>query len=97
MPPVSSFRLDGFDRSEARRRLEGRSVERPVEPTGPSPNSPCVRNCCLDEQDMCLGCGRLLKEICGWHAATQSEREEILRLSRMRLTDRPSQSGAPGW
>ena len=38
------------------------------------PDSPCVRNCCLDEVDVCLGCGRLLAEILRWHAADADER-----------------------
>ena len=25
--------------------------------------SPCVRNCCLDEDNVCMGCGRSLDEI----------------------------------
>ncbi|MDN3685302.1 DUF1289 domain-containing protein [Vibrio sinaloensis] len=27
------------------------------------PPNPCVRNCCLNERDICLGCGRTLQEI----------------------------------
>lgn len=40
--------------------------------------SPCVRNCCLDEQDVCLGCGRSLDEIRDWSAAADPERQKIL-------------------
>ena len=36
--------------------------------------SPCVRNCCLDQQDMCVGCFRVLDEIVGWGAASKSEK-----------------------
>ena len=28
--------------------------------------SPCVRNCCLNEEDICLGCYRSLEEILQW-------------------------------
>jgi predicted Fe-S protein YdhL (DUF1289 family) len=28
--------------------------------------SPCVRNCCLNEDDICLGCRRSLSEIIAW-------------------------------
>ena len=28
--------------------------------------SPCVRNCCLDENDICLGCFRTVEEITAW-------------------------------
>lgn len=42
------------------------------------PASPCIRVCCLDDQDVCLGCFRLLTEITGWQAASEEERERIL-------------------
>ena len=42
------------------------------------PASPCVRNCCLDAADVCLGCGRTLQEILAWHQAGQLERAAIL-------------------
>ena len=28
--------------------------------------SPCVRNCCLDKKDVCIGCGRTVDEIIRW-------------------------------
>ncbi|MEP1869041.1 MAG: DUF1289 domain-containing protein, partial [Paraglaciecola sp.] len=34
-----------------------------------SVTSPCVRNCCLDKQDMCVGCYRLIDEILIWGQA----------------------------
>jgi len=40
--------------------------------------SPCVRNCCLDENDICRGCYRSLTEICGWSKANYEERRSIL-------------------
>ena len=40
--------------------------------------SPCVRNCCLDEADVCMGCGRSLAEIRDWSAAGDAERLDIL-------------------
>ncbi len=46
--------------------------------------SPCVRNCCLDENDVCMGCGRHIDEIVAWHQATAEEREEILAIARQR-------------
>jgi predicted Fe-S protein YdhL (DUF1289 family) len=50
----------------------------------PSVQSPCIRNCCLDEQDVCLGCGRQLQEILHWHQASNAEREAILALASSR-------------
>ncbi|WP_215395837.1 DUF1289 domain-containing protein [Rheinheimera oceanensis] len=52
------------------------------------PESPCVRNCCLDQHDCCLGCGRLLSEIIEWHNADGMRRGAILDLAAKRLTQR---------
>lgn len=46
--------------------------------------SPCIRNCCLNEQDVCIGCFRSLEEIKQWHRATQSEKQEILTTAQNR-------------
>ncbi len=51
-------------------------------------DSPCVRNCCLDLHDVCLGCGRLLDEIIEWHSANALRRAQILQLAQLRLTER---------
>ena len=40
--------------------------------------SPCIRNCCLDEQDICLGCYRSIQEITGWCNANDIKKQEIL-------------------
>ena len=50
--------------------------------------SPCVRNCCLDLNDVCLGCHRTMQEICGWHEATDAERLEILERCKVRKAGR---------
>jgi uncharacterized protein len=50
--------------------------------------SPCVRNCCLDEQDICLGCGRSLEEITAWGGSSEPERRAILeRAARRRYAE----------
>jgi predicted Fe-S protein YdhL (DUF1289 family) len=49
--------------------------ETPAEPTL---QTPCVRNCCLDQHEVCLGCGRHLDEILRWHHASSEERSRIL-------------------
>jgi predicted Fe-S protein YdhL (DUF1289 family) len=52
--------------------------------------SPCRRNCCLDESDVCMGCGRSIDEILRWNEASDTEREEILRSAeRRRREDGP--------
>jgi len=50
--------------------------------------SPCVRNCCLDENDICVGCRRSISEIVGWSAATEDEKREILIRCRLRYEQR---------
>jgi predicted Fe-S protein YdhL (DUF1289 family) len=40
--------------------------------------SPCVRNCCLDDQDMCLGCFRMLDEILIWSTASSKQQLDIV-------------------
>ena len=42
--------------------------------------SPCIRNCCLDNAEICLGCFRSLAEILQWNKATELEKGEILKL-----------------
>lgn len=49
---------------------------------------PCKRNCCLDQNDICLGCGRLLSEILAWHQADECNRRQILLQAETRLAAR---------
>ncbi len=51
-------------------------------------HSPCVRLCTLDEEDICVGCGRSLEEIKGWAAYSEATRTELLWLCRKRLEQR---------
>ncbi|SMF95200.1 Predicted Fe-S protein YdhL, DUF1289 family [Methylomagnum ishizawai] len=46
--------------------------------------SPCVRNCCLDQHNICLGCFRALEEIMRWSQADDTERAAILANTRRR-------------
>ncbi|MGH8320433.1 MAG: DUF1289 domain-containing protein [Gammaproteobacteria bacterium] len=41
--------------------------------------SPCVRICCLDDDNICIGCGRSLDEIRRWSEMPEQERLETLR------------------
>ncbi|BBL71786.1 DUF1289 domain-containing protein [Methylogaea oryzae] len=58
--------------------------------------SPCVRNCCLDSTDICLGCFRALAEITGWQEADDDVRRDILRKAEQRRRAR-SRDAAPPW
>lgn len=53
--------------------------------------SPCRRQCCLDDHDQCLGCGRSLAEILEWGQADGPRRRQICQAAQQRL--RPP----PGW
>jgi predicted Fe-S protein YdhL (DUF1289 family) len=46
--------------------------------------SPCVRNCCLDDDDTCLGCFRSLEEIKEWGVVDRHRRGIILQNARRR-------------
>jgi len=50
--------------------------------------SPCVSNCCLDPEDICLGCYRHIDEITGWHSADTSRRLEIIKQTKIRRTQK---------
>ncbi|WP_394125702.1 DUF1289 domain-containing protein [Vibrio hepatarius] len=50
-------------------------------PTFPNP---CVRNCCLDENDICLGCFRTLEEILHWSQSSNKEKQTILARCKQR-------------
>lgn len=53
----------------------------------PSPQqvaNPCVRNCCLDDGDVCLGCFRTLDEILAWRSFSNKQREEVLMVAEKR-------------
>jgi uncharacterized protein len=49
--------------------------------------SPCVRNCCLDDDDICLGCFRSVDEIIQWGAATEQQKQKIMALANARKTE----------
>ncbi|MVW73848.1 DUF1289 domain-containing protein [Pseudomonas xionganensis] len=46
--------------------------------------SPCRRQCCLDEQDICLGCGRSLAEILAWGKADGAGKRAICAAAQAR-------------
>ncbi|OAH96418.1 DUF1289 domain-containing protein [Methylomonas methanica] len=52
-----------------------------------NPTSPCVRNCCLNDDDICLGCFRSLDEIRLWSSADAQTRNVILQRVAERRID----------
>jgi uncharacterized protein len=55
--------------------------------------SPCIRNCCLDDDDTCLGCFRSLEEIKEWGLVDDPRREAILNNAKQRRADYLSSRG----
>lgn len=47
-------------------------------------SSPCVSNCCLNDEDICLGCFRSLEEIKSWSIADNQQRRQFLALAEQR-------------
>jgi predicted Fe-S protein YdhL (DUF1289 family) len=50
--------------------------------------SPCIRQCCLDQQDVCLGCYRSLQEILDWAAGSDDEKRRVLVQTAVRQAER---------
>ncbi|MGC4061563.1 MAG: DUF1289 domain-containing protein [Aquabacterium sp.] len=44
-----------------------------------------MRNCTLNDQDVCLGCGRTLADITGWTKMSEPEKAECVTQARVRL------------
>ena len=49
--------------------------------------SPCIRLCTLDDNDICVGCYRSIDEICAWGGASEAERRAILEAAARRAED----------
>ncbi|MFC1235699.1 DUF1289 domain-containing protein [Vibrio sp. F74] len=50
--------------------------------------SPCIRHCCLDAEDICLGCHRSLSEIMQWSESSNESKRQILNLANARELSR---------
>ncbi|UXY53202.1 DUF1289 domain-containing protein [Pseudomonas tohonis] len=50
--------------------------------------SPCIRRCCLDDTDVCVGCGRTLGEILEWNEAGDERRRQIREQAARRVRQR---------
>ena len=51
--------------------------------------SPCMHLCCLDEQDVCIGCHRSVQEITGWSRMTNQEKQQTMQ----KVAEREQASG----
>ena len=54
-------------------------------------DSPCVRNCCLDANDICMGCFRSLHEITTWGELDTEQRNEVLKKTARRRDEQHRQ------
>ena len=46
--------------------------------------SPCIRQCCLDDNNVCLGCFRTMDEICKWNESPHDVKLTILTNAEQR-------------
>jgi predicted Fe-S protein YdhL (DUF1289 family) len=67
--------------------------ESPMTNPMPTVQSPCIRNCCLDDKDMCLGCFRMLDEILIWsNASSEQQHDIVLACATRKLNKSQSES-----
>jgi predicted Fe-S protein YdhL (DUF1289 family) len=52
--------------------------------------SPCIRNCQLDDNDICIGCNRSLDEVKSWRMDGVYRRQEILANCYIRRVKQPA-------
>ncbi|WP_366943097.1 DUF1289 domain-containing protein [Zhongshania sp.] len=50
--------------------------------------SPCVSVCALDEEDICMGCYRSLREIGDWSELNNAAKREVIVLANQRCRAR---------
>lgn len=46
--------------------------------------SPCMRNCCLNNDDICLGCFRHIDEILAWKSYVNKEKQSVISTCQQR-------------
>jgi predicted Fe-S protein YdhL (DUF1289 family) len=51
-------------------------------------DSPCVKICELDRDDMCVGCGRTRAEIAAWTSMSEAQKAAVVELAKKRQTMR---------
>ena len=59
-----------------------------AQPSNRSIPNPCIRHCCLDQDDICLGCYRSLDEILRWSQSTNEQKQNILDVCAQRKSER---------
>ncbi len=46
--------------------------------------SPCIRQCTLNEADVCMGCFRTINDILNWQTSTNEQKENMLSAAQQR-------------
>lgn len=57
----------------------------PPVPAPPPVASPCTRVCTLNDDDVCLGCGRTLDDIRRWSAMPEADKAACVERAHERL------------
>lgn len=52
--------------------------------------SPCISVCALDENDICMGCYRSMREITDWAECTEDEKRAVIERAHQRCKERYS-------
>ena len=47
-------------------------------------HKPCMKKCCLNEDDICLGCFRTFNDMLMWNKASIEDKEIMLQKAGMR-------------
>lgn len=58
-------------------------------------NKPCIRRCCLNEEDVCLGCFRTFDDMLQWNKANSTEKMKMLQKAEQRKKEHNSKSIPP--
>lgn len=58
-------------------------------------NKPCIRRCCLNEEDVCLGCFRTFDDMLQWNKANSTEKMKMLQKAGQRKKEHNSKSIPP--
>ncbi|MGD9540159.1 DUF1289 domain-containing protein [Methylocystis sp.] len=51
-------------------------------------DSPCIKICELDRDDICVGCGRTRAEIAGWSSMSEAQQATVIERAKKRQTER---------
>jgi predicted Fe-S protein YdhL (DUF1289 family) len=64
----------------------------PAAPPLPTkPVSPCIQVCTLDDDQVCIGCGRTVDDIIAWTRLTDPQKWDVIARSAQRKSDRAQQ------